>query len=132
LPHDVRISKKLDILTKEREALDISVVDVTSKFLGVIWKHAHEEICRRVKKIDKFAQCHIVITVTVPVIWPADARKRLYQAFQSANILGPNVRLARKFVTEAEAACIALMSATSINPGNLEVGKANPRTMYTF
>ncbi|KAF4448126.1 hypothetical protein F53441_8442 [Fusarium austroafricanum] len=120
LPHDIRVSKKLDIFTKEREAQDMSAADVTSKFLAVIWKHAHEKICARVKNIDRFAQCHIVITVTVPAIWPADARKRLYQAIQSANILGPNVRLARKFVTEAEAAGIALMSATSVYPGNLE------------
>ncbi|KAI8404851.1 hypothetical protein FOFC_14326 [Fusarium oxysporum] len=104
----------------EREALDMSAVDVTSNFLGVIWKHAHEEICDRVKQIDEFAQYHVVITVTVPVVWPADARKKLYQAIQSANILGPNVRLARKFVTEAEATGIALMSATSVYPGNLQ------------
>ncbi|KAK2672496.1 hypothetical protein RAB80_012575 [Fusarium oxysporum f. sp. vasinfectum] len=120
LPHDLRVSKKLDILTKEREALDMSAVDVTSNFLGVIWKHAHEEICDRVKQIDEFAQYHVVITVTVPVVWPADARKKLYQAIQSANILGPNVRLARKFITEAEATGIALMSATSVYPGNLQ------------
>ncbi|KAH7246245.1 hypothetical protein BKA59DRAFT_192019 [Fusarium tricinctum] len=60
------------------------------------------------------------LQVTVPVVWPADARRRLYQAIQSANILGSNVRLARKFVTEAEAAGIALMSATSVYSGNLE------------
>jgi hypothetical protein len=70
------------------------------------------------------------LQVTVPVVWPADARRRLYQAIQSANILGSNVRLARKFVTEAEAAGIALMSATSVYSGNLEVGRANPRTTY--
>ncbi|KAH7220657.1 hypothetical protein BKA60DRAFT_680680 [Fusarium oxysporum] len=132
LPHDLRVSKKLDILTKEREALDMSAVDSTSTFLGVIWKHAHEEICDRVKQIDEFAQYHVVITVTVPVVWPTGARKKLYQAIQSANILGPNIRLARKFVTETEATGIALMPATSVYPGNLQVGKANPRTMYTF
>jgi hypothetical protein len=108
----------------------MSAVDVTSKFLKVIWEHTHEEICARLKTIDKFAQCHVIITVTVPVVWPADARRRLYQAIQSANILGSNVRLARKFVTKAEAAGIALMSATSVYSGNLEVGRANPRTTY--
>ncbi|KAL7763021.1 hypothetical protein ACKLNR_006379 [Fusarium oxysporum f. sp. zingiberi] len=132
LPDDLRVSKKLDILTKEREALDMSAVDSTSTFLGVIWKHAHGEICDRVKQIDEFAQYHVVITVTVPVVWPTDARKKLYQAIQSANILGPNIRLARKFVTETEATGITLMPATSVYPGNLQVGKANPRTMYTF
>ncbi|KAK2692554.1 hypothetical protein QWA68_007332 [Fusarium oxysporum] len=81
LPHDLRVSKKLDILTKEREALDMSAVDSSSR---------------------------------------QTLEKKLYQAIQSANILGPNVRLARKFVTEAEATGIALMSATSVYPGNLQ------------
>lgn len=130
LPHDVRISKKLDNFTKEREALDMSAVHVTSEFLKVIWKNAHEVIRQRVKMVDEFAQCHILITVTVPVIWPADARKRLYQAIQASNILGPNVRLSRKFVTEAEATGIAIMSASSIYPGNSEVGRVNPSTTY--
>ncbi|KAF4435319.1 hypothetical protein FACUT_7230 [Fusarium acutatum] len=120
LPHDLRVSKKLDIATKEREALDMSAVDVTSKFLRVIWKHAHEEICDRVKQIDQFTQSHVIITVTVPVVWPADARKRLYQAFQSSNILGPNVRLARKFVTEAVATGIAIISTPLDHQGNLQ------------
>lgn len=120
LPHDLRVSTKLDILTKEREALDMSAVDSTSTFLGVIWKHAHEEICDRVKQIDEFAQYHVVITVTVPVVWPTDARKKLYQAIQSANILDPNIRLVRKSVTETEATGIALMPATSVYPGNLQ------------
>ncbi|KAF5628749.1 hypothetical protein F25303_10382 [Fusarium sp. NRRL 25303] len=132
LPHGLRVSKKLDIATKEREALDMSAVDVTSKFLGAIWQHAHREICDRVKNIDEFAQPHVVITVTVPVGWPADAQKRLYQAFQSSKILGENVRLGRKFVTEAEATGIAILSTPLDQEGNLQVGKANPRTMYTF
>lgn len=128
LPHDLQVSKKFDIFTKEREGLDMSAVDATSKFLKAIWEHTHKEIWARVRTIDRFAQCHITITMTVPVIWPADARKRLYQAIQSADILGPNVRLARKFVTEAEAAGIALMSLDSVSSGNPEVGRANPRT----
>ncbi|KAH6955365.1 hypothetical protein HG530_008919 [Fusarium avenaceum] len=120
LPHDLQLSKKFDIFTKERERLDMSAVDATSKFLKVIWEHTHKEIWARVKTVDSFAQYRVILTMTVPVIWPADARKRLYQAIQSADILGPNVRLARKFVTEAEAAGIALMSLNSVSSGNPE------------
>jgi hypothetical protein len=117
---------------KEREALDMSAVDVASKFLSDVWQHAHKEICDRVDEIDKLARPRVAITVAVPVGWPADARKRLYQASQSSDILGPNLSLARKFVTEAEATGIAIMSTPLDYQGILQVGRANPRTMYTF
>ncbi|KAF5595547.1 hypothetical protein FPANT_4615 [Fusarium pseudoanthophilum] len=112
LPKDVRVSDKLDRLTKEREAMNISAVEACSKYLGDLWKQCHE-------KLDKDA--NFEITVTVPAIWPEDARERLLRALRSrsANILGTNVRLAQNFVTESEAAAIALLSA-SANPGSLE------------
>ncbi|KAF5670841.1 hypothetical protein FDENT_11162 [Fusarium denticulatum] len=120
LPHDLRVSKKLDIAMKECEALDMSAVNVSSKFLSAVWQNAYKEICNRIEKIDKLAQPQVVITVTAPVGWPADARKRLYQAFQSSDILGPNVSLARKFVTEAEATGISIMSTPLDHQGNLQ------------
>ncbi|KAG5800267.1 hypothetical protein H9Q69_000704 [Fusarium xylarioides] len=112
LPKDVRVSDKLDKLTKEREAIDISAVDASSKYLGELWKQFHENL-------DK--DINVGITVTVPAIWPEDARERLLRALRSrsANILGTNVRLAQNLVTESEAAAIALLSA-SANPGILE------------
>ncbi|PNP79594.1 hypothetical protein FNYG_07210 [Fusarium nygamai] len=112
LPKDVRVSDKLDKLTKEREALDVSAVDASSKYLGELWKQFHENL-------DK--DRNFEITVTVPAIWPEDARERLLRALRSrsANILGTNVRLAQNLVTESEAAAIALLSA-SANPGILE------------
>ncbi|KAF5707113.1 hypothetical protein FMUND_11297 [Fusarium mundagurra] len=111
-PGDVRVSAKLEKLTKEREALDVSAVDASSKYLGELWKQFHENL-------DK--DINVEITVTVPAIWPEDARERLLQALRSrsANILGTNVRLAQNLVTESEAAAIALLSA-SANPGILE------------
>lgn len=121
LPKDVRVSEKLDKLTKEREALDVSAIDVSSKYLGELWKQFHQ-------KVDK--NTNVEITVTVPAIWPPDACERLLRALRSrsANILGPTVRLAQELVTEAEAAAIALLS-DSANTGNLEVGQTKPPTI---
>ncbi|KAF5671372.1 hypothetical protein FCIRC_8715 [Fusarium circinatum] len=112
LPKDVRVSDKLDKLIKEREQLDISAVDASSKYLGELWEQFH-------KKLDKNA--NVEITVTVPAIWPLDARERLLRAIRSrsANILSTNVRLAQNPVVESEAAAIALLSA-SANTGHLE------------
>ncbi|KAG7411521.1 hypothetical protein Forpe1208_v009879 [Fusarium oxysporum f. sp. rapae] len=53
------------------------------------------------------------------LLGPSDARERLLQVLRPVDILGANVRLAQKLVTEAEAAAIALLSA-SANTGNLE------------
>ncbi|KAF5590067.1 hypothetical protein FPCIR_6549 [Fusarium pseudocircinatum] len=112
LPKDVRVSDKLDKLIKEREEVDISAVDASSKYLGELWKQFHENL-------DK--NTNVEITVTVPAIWPLDARERLLQAIRSrsANILSTNVRLAQNPVVESEAAAIALLSA-SANTGHLK------------
>ncbi|KAF4493470.1 hypothetical protein FAGAP_10426 [Fusarium agapanthi] len=112
LPKDVRVSDKLDKLTKEREELDVSAVDASSKYLGELWRQFHENL-------DK--NTNVEITVTVPAIWPLDARETLLRAIRSrsANILGTNVHLGQNPVVESEAAAIALLSA-SANTGHLE------------
>ncbi|KAF5243128.1 hypothetical protein FANTH_8320 [Fusarium anthophilum] len=102
LPHDLRVSKKLDMAMKEREALDMSAVNVSSKFLGAVWKDAYKEICNRVKDIDKLAQPQVVITVAVPVGWPAALGKGYIRPIK------------------AEATGIAIMSTPLDHQGNLQ------------
>ncbi|KAF5562621.1 hypothetical protein FPHYL_5605 [Fusarium phyllophilum] len=89
-----------------------TAVGASSKYLGELWKQFHESL-------DK--DTNFEIAVTVPAIWPEDARERLLRALRSrsANILGTNVHLAQNLVMESEAAAIALLSA-SANPGTLE------------
>ncbi|QGI66730.1 hypothetical protein CEK27_010701 [Fusarium fujikuroi] len=112
LPKGIRASRILDISNKEREALDLSATDATAiYFQGLLGQFLHT--LSLMLGHQELAQHDVEITVTVPGIWPVDARRRLYQALQPAITAHANVRLARNFVPEGEATAIALLSEPS-------------------
>ncbi|KAF9768509.1 hypothetical protein IL306_014186 [Fusarium sp. DS 682] len=125
LEHDIRVSKKFDSFNKAREALDISAVNVTGKYLRSLWEQFLKQLSKDIENVVKLEQCHLEVTMTVPNFWPLDARTRLREAVESAGILDANVHLVPDFLAEGEASAIALLSV-EYNRNNVEVGKRSP------
>ncbi|EXK95574.1 hypothetical protein FOQG_04130 [Fusarium oxysporum f. sp. raphani 54005] len=89
LPSDVRNSPKFIKLNNTREAMNITAVNATADYISKIWN----------------------VFLTVPVVWPSNARQKMNEALHEARILNENVVLAPKFLAEPEAAALAFFSA---------------------
>ncbi|KAF5558385.1 transcription initiation factor TFIID subunit 6 [Fusarium mexicanum] len=109
LPKGVRASKILDISTREREALDLSAAGAVAIYFESLLGQFLDTLSLSIG-VQELAQHDVEITVTVPGIWPVDARRRLHHALQPAITAHTSVRLAKKFVPEGEATAIALLS----------------------
>ncbi|KAF5562597.1 hypothetical protein FPHYL_5581 [Fusarium phyllophilum] len=104
LPSDVRNSRKFEELTEAREAINVTAVNATARYLGKIWKAFCEKLQYNIPDAE------IQISVTVPVLWPLYARQAMEEALNRAGILNENVVLAPKFLIEPEAAALAFFS----------------------
>ncbi|KAL5613193.1 hypothetical protein FOVSG1_002256 [Fusarium oxysporum f. sp. vasinfectum] len=105
LPSDVRNSPKFIKLNNTREAMNITAVNATADYISKIWNVFRDKLQKRIP--DPYIQ----ITVTVPVVWPSNARQKMNEALHEARILNENVVLAPKFLAEPEAAALAFFSA---------------------
>ncbi|EWY87370.1 hypothetical protein FOYG_11578 [Fusarium oxysporum NRRL 32931] len=105
LPSDVRNSPKFINLNNTREAMNITAVNATADYISKIWNVFRDKLQTRIP--DPYIQ----ITVTVPVVWPSNARQKMNEALHEARILNENVVLAPKFLAEPEAAALAFFSA---------------------
>ncbi|EMT69863.1 hypothetical protein FOC4_g10008300 [Fusarium odoratissimum] len=105
LPSDVRNSPKFIKLNNTREAMNITAVNATADYISKIWNVFRDKLQKRIP--DPYIQ----ITVTVPVVWPRNARQKMNEALHEARILNENVVLAPKFLAEPEAAALAFFSA---------------------
>ncbi|KAG5784416.1 hypothetical protein H9Q73_001939 [Fusarium xylarioides] len=104
LPSDVRNSRKFEELTEAREAINVTAVNATARYLGKIWKVFCEKLQYNIPDTE------IQVSVTVPVLWPLYARQAMEEALYRAGILNENVVLAPKFLIEPEAAALAFFS----------------------
>ncbi|KAG5765505.1 hypothetical protein H9Q72_006437 [Fusarium xylarioides] len=104
LPSDVRNSRKFEELTEAREAINVTAVNATARYLGKIWKVFCEKLQYNIPDTE------IQVSVTVPVLWPLYARQAMEEALNRAGILNENVVLAPKFLIEPEAAALAFFS----------------------
>ncbi|KAI1044587.1 hypothetical protein LB505_010376 [Fusarium chuoi] len=104
LPSDVRNSRKFEELTKAREAINVTAVNATARYLGEIWQVFLGELQKDIRHPD------IQVSVTVPVLWPLYARQAMEEALNRAGILNENVVLAPKFLIEPEVAALAFFS----------------------
>ncbi|KAM0549786.1 hypothetical protein ACHAPJ_009225 [Fusarium lateritium] len=103
MPHDVLDLPKFTKTSADRESLGLSTVTVTADYLKKIWKDFYDGLLQVV------SNPLIQITMTVPAVWPKYAREKMLEAIEKAEILGPNVQLAPKFLSEPEATAIALL-----------------------
>ncbi|KAH7220637.1 hypothetical protein BKA60DRAFT_646516 [Fusarium oxysporum] len=101
LPSDVRNSPKFIKLNNTREAMNITAVNATADYISKIWNVFRDKLQKKIP--DPYIQ----ITVTVPVVWPSNARQRMNKVLHEARILNENVLLAPKFLAEPEAAALA-------------------------
>ncbi|KAF5707090.1 hypothetical protein FMUND_11274 [Fusarium mundagurra] len=104
LPSDVRNSRKFQELTEAREAINVTAVNATARYLGEIWKVFRLELQKYIPDPE------IQISLTVPVLWPLYARQAMEEALNRAGILSENVVLAPKLLIEPEAAALAFFS----------------------
>ncbi|KAF5581520.1 hypothetical protein FPCIR_10090 [Fusarium pseudocircinatum] len=105
LPSDVRNSPRFIEFNDAREAINVTAVNATARYLDKIWKVFHEKLQENIP--DPVIQ----LSVTVPMIWPNYARQAMEEAFNRAEILNENVVLAPKLLIEPEAAALALFSS---------------------
>ncbi|KAJ4045496.1 hypothetical protein NW756_012186 [Fusarium oxysporum] len=85
--------------------MNITAVNATADYISKIWNVFRDKLQKRIP--DPYIQ----ITVTVPVVWPSNARQKMNEALHEARILNENVVLAPKFLAEPEAAALAFFSA---------------------
>ncbi|KAF5567159.1 hypothetical protein FPANT_14102 [Fusarium pseudoanthophilum] len=104
LPSDVRNSGKFKELTEAREAINVTAVNATARYLDKIWR----VFCKKLQ--SDIPDAEIQISVTVPVLWPLYARQAMEEALNRAGILNERVVLAPKFLIEPEAAALAFFS----------------------
>ncbi|EGU74546.1 hypothetical protein FOXB_14991 [Fusarium oxysporum f. sp. conglutinans Fo5176] len=83
----------------------VCAVNATADYISKIWNVFRDKLQKRIP--DPYIQ----ITVTVPVVWPSNARQKMNEALHEARILNENVVLAPKFLAEPEAAALAFFSA---------------------
>ncbi|KAJ4251963.1 hypothetical protein NW762_011263 [Fusarium torreyae] len=102
-PYDVLHLPKFVKTTADRESLKLSTVTVTADYLKKIWDPFYKDLLFMV------SNPLVQVTVTVPAVWPMYARQKMLDAIHRAGILGPNVQLAPKFLSEPEATAIALL-----------------------
>ncbi|RBR13096.1 hypothetical protein FVER53590_26498 [Fusarium verticillioides] len=104
LPSGIRNSPKFKELNLTRVAAGITAKDATARFINNIWKVFLDDLQ------EKIPYPCIQISATVPMLWPEDACRAMYEALHRAEILNENVVLAPKFLAEPEAAALAFFS----------------------
>ncbi|PNP79568.1 hypothetical protein FNYG_07184 [Fusarium nygamai] len=121
LPSDVQNSPKFKELNVNRAAVGITAKDATAIYIKEIWKVFLEELQKNIPY-----PC-IQLSVTVPVVWPEDACRAMYEALNRAEILNENVVLAPKLLAEPEAAALAFFSESNyleeMNTSRLKPGQ---------
>ncbi|KAF4501483.1 hypothetical protein FAGAP_2318 [Fusarium agapanthi] len=121
LPSGIRNSPKFKELNATRAAAGITAKDATATFINNIWKVFLDGLQKKIPYPS------IQISVTVPVLWPEDACRAMYEALHRAHILNENVVLAPKFLAEPEAAALAFFSDShyleETNTSKLEPGQ---------
>ncbi|ENH70400.1 hypothetical protein FOC1_g10012325 [Fusarium oxysporum f. sp. cubense race 1] len=105
LPSDVRNSPRFIKLNNTWEAMNITAVNATADYISKIWNVFRDKLQKKIP--DPYIQ----ITVTIPVVWPSNARQKMNKVLHEARILNENVLLAPKFLAEPEAAALAFFSA---------------------
>ena len=121
LPEDVRQSPKFQKSLQQSKELGLTAVDATAAYLSLLWKPCLERILLAVSKEGKHMQCRLHITMTVPAGWPEDARHRMRDAVVRAGMLSPNNQPTFTFLSEPEAALIALLSSGGARTAQPEV-----------
>ncbi|KAF5632565.1 uncharacterized protein FTJAE_7448 [Fusarium tjaetaba] len=120
LPSGIRNSPKFKELNFTRAAADVTAKDATARFINNIWKVFLDDLRKKIPYPS------IQISATVPMLWPEDACRAMYEALHQAEILNENVVLAPKFLAEPEAAALAFFSdshyfeetnISKLNPG---------------
>ncbi|KAI0408294.1 hypothetical protein F4802DRAFT_618481 [Xylaria palmicola] len=106
---------------KLAQGLGKSCVQLVGEYLEVLWNHTLEQIRKAKGEIIEGMPFQVILTV--PAIWPDDARNRMRDAARMAGIF--NYRLAGEttleFLAEPEAAAIATLPELD-NRGDLRIG----------
>ncbi|KAM0545511.1 hypothetical protein ACHAO7_008275 [Fusarium culmorum] len=103
LPDDVLRSSMFTELTILRKRLKVSAVTAMADYLKLLWSDFHGSLDYSMYDFE------YNLIITVPGNWPVYVRQMMLEAIHKANILSDKVHLIPKFISDAEAASIALV-----------------------
>ncbi|QPC63232.1 hypothetical protein HYE67_005463 [Fusarium culmorum] len=103
LPDDVLRSSMFTELTILRKRLKVSAVTAMADYLKLLWSDFHGSLDYSIYDFE------YNLIITVPGNWPVYVRQMMLEAIHKANILSDKVHLIPKFISDVEAASIALV-----------------------
>lgn len=103
LPDNVLRSSKVTELTILHQSLKVSAVTAMVDYLKLLWSDFHGSLDLYVYDFE------YNLIIAVPGNWPVYVRRMMLEAIHKANILSDKVHLSPKFISDIEAASIALV-----------------------
>ncbi|KAK3935666.1 hypothetical protein QBC46DRAFT_461963 [Diplogelasinospora grovesii] len=107
IPEDIRAAQPLVHAREKLRAAGLTAIDVIIRYLRKLWEHAYAQIRTRID-VDNLP---LKVAITIPAIWPMEARTAMQTAAVLAGILSPRAigRTTLELVQEPEAAGLATL-----------------------
>jgi molecular chaperone DnaK (HSP70) len=108
LQPNLRGSPLISSARRELTSLNKTAIEVIADYLRMLWGHTTKQITRALSE-DIFNNSGLVISITLPAIWPDYAQARMREAVSLAGILDSREAgdTVLRFISEPEAAALA-------------------------
>jgi hypothetical protein len=107
IPEDIRAAPPLFHARERLRAAGLTAIDVIIRYLRKLWEHAYAQIRTRID-VDNLP---LKVAITIPAIWPMEARTAMQTAAVLAGIQSPRAigKTTLELVQEPEAAGLATL-----------------------